>query len=371
MDKGKILIISQTIFPAQFPRSHRATELAKEFAKQGHEVILYATLGNYDYSDFEKENNIKVKNIGKMWFAKLNGAHVVKRTFFDKVLSKLFNRLLEFPDIELMFRMPGIFKIEKNIDLLISVAMPHPIHWGCAMTRSFTPNTFPKTWVADCGDPYMGNKFRKNKHLFYFKYLEKWFCNNANYITIPVEGAREGYYSEFQNKIKIIPQGFRFENPEIHSKHLINNIPTFAYSGIFYKGFRDPALFLEYLTSLNIPFKFIIYTPDQSLIDPYLSRLEGKIEIRTYIPRNELLKALSSMDFLVNIENGTMVQTPSKLIDYALTKRPILSVSSKTIPEATFLEFIEGDYTNQFIVNNIEQYRIENVAKSFLKLLAD
>jgi hypothetical protein len=371
MDKKKILIVSQTIFPAQFPRSYRATELAKEFAKQGHEVILYATLGNYDYSNFEKENSLKVKNIGKMWFAKLNSVGAGKKMFFDKALGRIFNRLIEFPDIELMFRMPGILKIERKIDLLISVAMPHPIHWGCAMARSLNPNEFPQKWVADCGDPYMGNIFQKTKHLFYFKYLEKWFCKKANYITIPVKGAREGYYPEFHHKIKIVPQGFHFNSVDINNDRPKNSIPTFAYSGSFYKGFRDPSKFLEYLTTIQAPFKFIIYTRDQPLIEPYLSRLAAKIEVRPCVPRNELLKTLSTMDFLINIENGTSVQSPSKLIDYALTKRPILSFTSDAIPEANFLEFLQGDYTNQFIVQNIEQYRIENVAKSFLKLLAD
>lgn len=371
MDKKKILIISQTIFPAKFPRSYRATELAKELAKQGHDVIIYATLGNFDYSAFEKENNLKVKNIGKMWFAKTNSVDAGNRTFFDKALGRIFNRLIEFPDIELMFRMHDILKNERNIDLLISVAMPHPIHWGCAMARSLNSKRFPKKWAADCGDPYMGNKFKKNKPLFYFKYLEKWFCKNADYITIPVEGARVGYYPEFQTKIKIIPQGFCFDNHDIQCKYSSNTIPTFAYSGIFYKGFRDPSSFLEYLTSVRTPFKFIIYTPDQSLINPFLIRLKDKIEVRSYIPRNELIKTLSQMDFLINIENGTSVQSPSKLIDYAITKRPILSFTSDSVPESTFMEFLEGDYTNQFIVKDIDQYRIENVAKSFLDLLAN
>jgi len=371
MDKKKILIISQTIYPAQFPRTYRATELAKELARQGHEVILYAVLGQYDYAKFEKEYNLKANNIGPMWFATLNSDGHGRRSFIDKVFYRLFHRLFEFPDIELMLRLPNIIKKEKEIDLLISVAMPFPIHWGCALAKSLLPKEFPKIWAADCGDPYMGNKFRKTKPLFYFKYLEKWFCKKADYITIPVDGAREGYYHEFHNKIKVIPQGFRFDIYDIQSKQPNNVIPTFAYSGVFYKGFREPTSFLEYLTSVKTPFKFIIYTPDQSLISPYLSRLGEKIEVRSYIPRTELLNTLSTMDFLINIENGTSVQSPSKLIDYALTKRPILSFTSDVIPEATFLEFLQGDYTNQFIVQNIEQYRIENVAKSFLKLLAD
>lgn len=369
MDRKKILIISQTIFPAQYPRSYRASELAKELARQGYEVVLYAVLGDYDYSNFEIENNLKVKNIGKMCFAKLNSINSGNRTFIDKALGKLFNRALEFPDIELMFKIPAILKKEKNIDLLISVAMPHPIHWGCALASDLLKNKFPKVWIADCGDPYMGNKFRKNKPFFYFKYLEKWFCRKADFITIPIEGAREGYYPEFHNKIKIIPQGFKFEDNEAINSTPENSVPTFGYAGVFYRAFRDPTLFLEFLTAVQEPFKFIIYTPDQTLIKPYLNRLAGKIEIRPYIPRNELLKILSRMDFLINIENGTEVQSPSKLIDYSLTKRPILSFTSDNIPKDAFFEFLAGNYSKQYHIDNIEQYRIENVAEKFLEIV--
>ena len=51
----KILIISQHIFPIQTPRAIRTTELVKELTRQGHKVIVYAVLGKYNYSGFEKE----------------------------------------------------------------------------------------------------------------------------------------------------------------------------------------------------------------------------------------------------------------------------------------------------------------------------
>ena len=38
MDNKRILIVGRTFFPEQSPRSFRTTELAKEFARQGHQV---------------------------------------------------------------------------------------------------------------------------------------------------------------------------------------------------------------------------------------------------------------------------------------------------------------------------------------------
>jgi len=368
MDK-KICIISQAIFPADQPRAFRATELAKELARKGYDVVLYAVLGVFDYSSFEKEFNIKVKNIGKMWFATLNSDNNERRNFIDKVLGKLLHRLIEYPNIEFMFRMPGILRKEKNIYLLISSAHPHPIHWGCAAARSFFQKKFPQIWIADCGDPYMGNKFFKKKPLFYFRYLEEWFCAKADYITIPIEGAKDGYYPKFHDKVKIIPQGFQFNDIDINTCPPNNQVPTFAYAGVFYKGFRDPSIFLQYLTTIKRPFKFIIYTQNQSIIKPYLSLLYGRIEVRQYIPRNELLKILSNMDFLINIENGTLVHSPSKLIDYAIAKRPILSFSPDVVPRTAFEEFLNGNYAQQFVVKDVDQYRIESIAERFISLM--
>ena len=369
MEPKKILIIARAIYPAQFPRAYRATELATELARQGHEVILYALLGKYDYSLFEKDHNLKVKNIGNMWFATLNSDGTGRRNFIDKVLSKIFNRLIDFPDIELMFRIPAILRKEANIDFLISVAKPFTIHWGCALAKTISPANFPKVWAADCGDPYMGNRVTKKSPLFYFKYIEKWFCRKTDHIVIPIKEAIEGYYPEFKSKITVIPQGFNFDNLDIDIGPPHNKILTFSYSGIFYKGFRDPSMFLEYLCNIKKDFKFVIFTHDQSLLEPFKSRLKGKIEIRPYIPRHELLKILSKMDFLVNFENGTSVHSPSKLIDYALTKRPILSINNTILPLEIINDFFERNYNAKYIIEDIERYNIKFIAHNFLDLI--
>jgi hypothetical protein len=304
-----------------------------------------------------------------MIFVKLDSDGTNRNNIINKVLNKVLRRIFEFPDIELMFRIPQIVKMEVNTDLLISIAMPYPIHWGCALSKSISKNTFPKIWAADCGDPYMGTQGKWLKKFFYFKYVEKWFCRKVDHLVVPIEGAKDGYYPEFRSKIKVIPQGFRFDNINICLNNPQHSIPTFAYSGTFYKEIRDPSLFLEYLSSKNINFKFIIYTTDLEFLKPIIKDLGNKIEIREYIPRDQLLYDLSTMDFLVNFENETLLQSPSKLIDYALAKRPILSIPSNSLPENTIDEFLAGIYQNQFIVQNVEQYNISNVAKQFSLLI--
>ncbi|HXS60902.1 MAG TPA: hypothetical protein VN703_08850 [Candidatus Sulfopaludibacter sp.] len=364
-----ILIISQAIYPSQVPRAFRATELAKELGRQGQKVTLYAVLGDHNYQQFEKDNNIKIKNIGRMWFSKINSAGTHNFTIIDRVMKRLFGKLFEYPDIELMFRTVNVLKNEKNVDCVITVGMPYPLHWGAALAKTLFPKKFPKKWIADCGDPYMGSKF--DKKFFYFKYIEKWFCSKANYITIPIEEAREGYYKEFKDKIRIIPQGFNFDQLPIPNQYSPNRVPSFAYAGVFYRRKRDPTLFLQYLATLKQDFKFFIFTPNKDLIEPFIEKLGSKIEVHSYVPRDKLLGILIKMDFLINVENGTRIHSPSKLIDYALTTRPILSLDPYHLNTEIINDFLSGDYSKRLIVKDIEQYNIKKVVSKFLELAND
>lgn len=364
----KILILSQHLFPIQTPRSNRTTELVKELGRKGHDVTVYAVLGKYDYSAFENEFQVKVKNIPLSFQVHAyNSDGDGKRTLIDKIFGRLFRKALEFPNIEFMFKVPKIIKSEKNIDLLISIADPHQIHWGCAKARKKDPKSFPKVWIADCGDPFMTNG-NNNSHLFYFSKYEKLFSTYCDYITVPVEEAKDGYYPEFRSKIKVIPQGFEYNKDEDHSPPE-NATITFAYAGTFYKGIRDPAKFLHYLASLPIDYKFIVYTLYKEMILPYESVLGERLEIRKPLDRKILIEELKKMDFLLNIENiNCPTQIPSKLIDYALTGRPILSINPIELDTIIIDNFFSKDYSNQFVIENIDQYNITNVTEKFLEL---
>jgi hypothetical protein len=364
----KILIISQHLFPMQTPRAHRTTELVKELGRQGHEVTLYAVIGTYDYNAFENKYNVRVRNIPLKWMVHpYSSDNDGKRTFIDKVLGRLL-RKLEFPNLEFRFRIPKVLKKEYNYDALISIADPHQIHWGIAQYRKNNLANFPKVWIADCGDPFMLNG-ATNRTSSYFEKMERLFCEQCDFITVPVEEAKMGYYHEYRNKIQVIPQGFQFELIETKIP-TENSIPTFAYAGTFYRDIRNPEKLMNYLSTIEMDYRFVVYTAHTSLIDNYKRQLGEKLEIRKPIPREDLIKELRKMDFLINIENSNSpAQVPSKLIDYAITGRPTISINPSQFDLAVLDKFMSGDYSNQFIVNDLEKYKIENVAGQFIQLI--
>ena len=147
-----------------------------------------------------------------------------------------------------------------------------------------------------------------------------------------------------------------------------NEPVRFAYAGNIIPVNRDPRPFLEYLSTLDINFLFIFYTRKAGLIKEYKEKLKEKLEIKDCIPRHELLPVLASMDFLVNFDNNTEVHTPSKLIDYAIVKRPVLNITS-TIDKSLVTAFLARDYKDAYVIDNIDQYDIKDVAGKFLKLI--
>lgn len=367
MDNKKILIVSRGFYPDNSPRSHRTTELAKEFAREGHEVTVITPIYEKSQISFAQDHNITIKDLGaQRWTSPDFG-----KSKIGKLLTRASNRFLllafEYPGIELMFLVANALKKEKGYNLLISIAVPYPIHWGVAKVWKGN-HQIATTWIADCGDPYMGNTMDSFRKWFYFGWIEKWFMRKANFISIPIESARNAYYFEFHDKIKIIPQGFRIKPIELAKGFIEHDVPTFAYAGGFMTVIRDPGPFLDYLIKSEMDFRFIIITNSRSLVEQYLPILRNKMEIRAYIPREELLELLSRMDFLVNLDNNSKIAQPSKLIDYAISGRPILNIT-KDLDTENIDRFLKGDYSGNMELPDINNYRIENVCASFLDLL--
>jgi len=368
VEHKRIIIISNSFYPVVSPRSFRATELAKEFAGRGHAVkIITSFKDGVDYEKLASTYKVQFKDLGKGKFKILKQEGSKFRILFVRLVNRLLLMLLEYPDIQIMPLITRALKEEEGYDLMVSFAVPYPVHWGVARART-SKHRIAGKWIADCGDPYMGDRIDTFRKLFYFGYVEKWFCRKVDYLTVPTQNSIKGYYREFHEKIRVIPQGFNFTEISLPVNEPNNETVSFAYAGNIIPENRDPRPFLKYLSTLDSDFRFIFYTRKADLIKGFNKILEVKLEIRDYIPRHELLPVLASMDFLVNFDNNTNVHTPSKLIDYAIVKRPVLNITSK-IDKSLISAFLSRDYRDAYVIDNIEQYDIRNVAERFLELI--
>lgn len=360
----KILIISNHAYPAQGPRAFRTTELSEQLAKMGHVVKLYTVHGKYDYSEYERRTGVKMCDINPIFATSANDG-TYRYNIFDKFMYHYFHRLLMWPQCEFHFSIEKIIQDNPNMDMLITIAYPHSIHSGAARAKKNNPKIFPKIWICDCGDPFMLNPFINAPK--YMKQFEDMWCSLCDFITVPTAESYKGYYGQYWDKIRVIPQGFDFSKTPI-AEYKKNDIPTFLFMGSIYPGVRDPHSFMEYLLKFDRPYRFIMMMRIP-LEDKYIRDSKGQIEYIIGKGRQEVIWECSKADFLINITNPSSVQTPSKLIDYGIASRPVLDIESNFSDPTGFLRFYDGDYSDKLILDNLDNYRIENVARQFLELV--
>lgn len=367
MAKSKILIVSASFYPDNTPRSFRTTELAKEFSRMGLAVTILTPLNPTVHDAFGKRFGFTIKDLGKRKFSgiKIEGKGLIR--IFRRLLSRFLLMMFEYPNIELVWMVKNALRDEEGYDLLISVAIPYPIHWGVASVRSES-HKIARVWVADCGDPYVGRENDSFRVPFYFKFIERWFMRKADFISVPTEGSIEGYLPEFHSKIVVIPQGFNFSEYEFDKYILENHCPTFAYAGMLIPGRRDPTELIEFLEKEDRDFIFHIYTKTPQHVPLIKGNARKKILIHDPVPREKLLPILSKMDFLVNFENIGTKQTPSKIIDYLILNKPILSIKTGGLRTDLVREFLACNYEGKLVVEDTDQYKIENVCKKFIQL---
>lgn len=358
----KIVIIGFWTYPKNAPRAFRTWNLAECFAEKGHDVTLYAYTGGKNY-DNETKGLFKIKNLGDCTPWCDDSISKKKMPLYMRVINKLVKEINVYPYKKCYPHIKLALQQEGEIDLLISVAHPHAVHWA---VEKYIDKQKVKKWVADCGDPFMGDPF--NKHMKSLEKVERDWCGKVDYITIPVKGGVSAYYPEFREKIRIIPQGFKINDVEI-ANYQKNDIPTFGFAGGVYPKLRDPRKLLEYIKENNLNVKFVVYSSSEIFAE-FKDILQEKMEIRKLVDRDTLIKELSKLDFLINIKNVSAVQAPSKLIDYTLTQRPILDISTDLTEEEkiNLLKFMGGDYSSKHEDIDITQFAIENVCDAFLEL---
>ncbi len=364
----KILITTTAFYPENSPRSIRATELAKGFALAGNEVTVVAPLKSKTV-ELAQKFGFELKDLGPMRFKyiKLPEKGGLKRNII-RVVSRVLNLLVEYPEIGWYFNVKNALKNERGYDLLVSIAVPYPVHWGVASIHN-QRNKIAKTWVADCGDPFYGLKNDSFKKMFYFKYIEKNFCRKADFITIPLEEARDCYFSEFHSKIKVIPQGFYFPN-SIESKEVIFNPKiVFAYTGNIRSYMHYAIPFLRLLSKTRYDFEFLLLTEDSVIFSELENFIPSKYQVLPYLDREEMYKLLANVNFFIHFPYLKEGQQSLKLVDYYFMGKPIFSYNDTNKAELIFEEFMNGDFTNSYELQNPEKYRIENVVKQFLELV--
>lgn len=374
-----ILIVSNAFYPELSPRAFRTTELARELARRGNRVsVVLPNREIYRNNPVAAENLTVLFGTGpeeKTGAPPQGRARQGLRSLLPRFLVRW---ILYFYNHELFMKYDRglarrLLLIDEPCDAVISVSYPAAVHRAVSRALKRNPNLARAVKIAEFSDPPFRGDIARTVFPGYYRYLRRW-GRQFDYIVVPVENA-VAFYTPYidSRKIRVIPQGFDFSAIRTFP-YEAHDRPTFAYAGRFYEHIRDPRYFFDFLRGVGRDFRFELYLNHidpcfAGMIERARQEVPGEIVLHAGLPREELIARLSRMDFLVNFENATSNASPSKLIDYALTGRPILSVCERNFNPQAVLEFMDKNYSAQVRGIDLQDYDIRNVADKFSALI--
>ena len=363
----KILIVSYTYLPDKNPRSLRWSQLLNHWSEKGHDIHVVTA----SQASSEEPGNLKILRVNENLIGRIRKKLLEKRVnsgriesytsrnlisinFITSIVRKLVSRLyknllknLQWPDYAWTWisnaTKESISLVNNNgpFDVLISVSHPFSSHLVAKHIKIKNPNL---NWLIDMGDPFcflheaQPNNFdrynKKNQD------TEEEVFNLCKYASVTTEETKIEYsniFPESAHKIKVIPplideevlRELKNHNEKENNSNLFLKL---VFVGTLYSKIRNPNYLLKFLEKINhlldkdIEMHFFGLTNDVKVEE--LDNMDYPIYFHGEVSKEESFRQVLSADILVNIGNSTHYQLPSKLVEYALSGKPILNVSS-------------------------------------------
>lgn len=278
---------------------------------------------------------IRVENIGNERIRSTSVFRVVKKIY--KAIIGIINLLLP-GDYRTEWFPFAIYFIYKNFklsefDYIITAHEP----WVDSLIGLFLKIKKPNIkWVAEFGDPYVTIYTPKIK-LFLENKLEKKIYYNADILVfnneVVVNYLKEKYPFMKNKKIFIIEHGFSYKRLKQNKLKYLkfdykrkNKVFTLAYTGTFFKKFRNPKNLIKALEKFDKPYKFIIAGRNELFLNEFKT-LGENVEFVGVVPYHTAVEIQESADILIHLDNMQDIQVPSKFFDYIGSLNPIVNIT--------------------------------------------
>jgi glycosyltransferase involved in cell wall biosynthesis len=364
------------------PRAFRWTAVAEEMVRRGVRVtVICSWIPGLPAS--EMCNGVEVRRVGVRWLEALraiNAAHRdaaaqvipasgatsatrggVWRQTGTAVLTQLWHSLY-WPDTACLWYAPArseARRLQRRIPGITVVSVSPAftaVAVGYVLRR--TPEISGR-WLIDLGDPFCcaeqatPNNTRVYRSLNYT--FERRSFNRADAVSVTNEALAARYrqlFPESAHKIAVIPpllssgQATGFCMPP--GANRVDEPCRIIYLGTLYHTIRRPDFLLALFFSarqraprlgLELHFYGDTHLCSDSFV-PYHDAMGSCLFLHGVVPRTQAMQAIAGAAALVNIGNDTPYQLPSKLVEYAATGKPIISLARNAADCS--IEFLQG-----------------------------
>lgn len=336
------MIITRQYFPHGDATSNVVHNVAKEFLNRGCEVHVLALTSNPDDSIVHEWEGVSVENIylpcsidraqiRKEWKKHLFlTSFAVEQKVYSLVKGKI-RKNFRVLTINPLFRdcyKKKILEYQKDTKIDLCIATLMPTEAAVAAIEVCKKETILSIYQLDT---YWNNNWLPSEYQNDRKKYEEYLIRNVDYIiaTPLIKRSDEVTFPNYREKIISAEFPMIRENKQqikvtAHSGGKIHCV----FLGKLYKGVRPPGLVVEIIKKIeNSSIQFDFYGTGQHLISALLSeeKTEEKIYLYGAVPSVEAQEAQEAAHFLVNIDNTTNMQVPSKIFEYMSTGKPIIN----------------------------------------------
>jgi glycosyltransferase involved in cell wall biosynthesis len=368
----RLLIVSHSYRPRISPRAFRWSSIAEHWASKGHTVDVVCArspgLSPEEILDrvcVHRPNGGYGESLRAVWeLRRVSSRQVVKAVGEPSQSStellprvvKLVNdtvwRRLYWPDYACLWWRSAISTAQRllstgSFDAFVTVSLPFTSHLvGLSLKRRF-PNI---PWLVDIGDPFCFMDQTPPNNFLLYRSLNKWVegkvFQNADAISVTTPETREEYCRQFgavSNKITVIPplvSSIKARESR-HSNPTQCNVCRIVYAGTLYRAIRNPRHLLQLFTTLvergrpwELHFLGALHDcePEFNAVAHLLKR---NIFLHGCVNRDEAIRHMQGADLLVNLGNAATYQLPSKVVEYAMLRRPILNLTTAANDSST------------------------------------
>ncbi len=292
----------------------------------------------------------------------------------NKYLSKFFliRVLLRYYYFQKLFKQAKKVIKRHNINIIFSFSNPQDSNILGMMLKKKLEIKF----ISHFSDPWIDNPYKFFNGLSKIIMLkrEKDIIQNSDQIIFTNDQAKKlvmkKYPNNYLDKARVIPHCYDLKDYPVINKQNKNKF-IFSYIGAFYKKRNPEVLFKVLKNILNKNIKKKIELQLIGTTNDYAGYSLGKINellikykiknIVQIIPPVSYQKSLAFMknsDCLIvidaNFANSPFL--PSKLIDYAGSKTPIVAISPKDSPTAQFLVNLGYQSFSYEQINDLTKY---------------
>lgn len=358
------MFVTRQYYPHGDATSRVVHHLAAEFIRRGWDAAVLALATCPEDVEVREWEGVHVENLcvpGSMDREQFRNG--LKHDFFGTMMSagKLAASILGGKNEGLGLAMnplsrealrKGIVRIRETGEIDLCIATLMPAEAAAAAMDALAAETVFAVYQLDT---FWNNESLQAKCLENRKRFEKRMIGRADFVvTTPlIRQANEIAFPEQRGKIvsaefPMIRKPEGSENAEDPEELYTDGRTHCVFPGRLYQTFRPPEkvvriiLGMESVADGGIVFDF--YGTGQHLVRAVLEKenaLEdtSRIQLHGVVPSAEAERAIRAADFLVNIDNTTKMQVPSKIFEYISTGKPVINFYyNEDSPTISYLE---------------------------------